>query len=977
MNKKGFTLVEIIATIVIIAVVGLIAVPGVIKSFNNSRIDSIKIQENNLVQSGDLLLDDYCKDSINKYNKDKCDMYYQELVLTDIEKENNKDFLSNEKIYKYICVDDIKSLKYYTEELKFSGNYCNGVVIYEIDKKTNMKSDSYSYIKCNDSYKTEDKNIKIEELFKNCFDEIKTEDDYNKTFTVTVKHVENDLGGMEIKPRDTFLLSNQDYENETIISIKTTLHQKNGNTYNTGLNKGGKDIELTSRIEDGVTIYDITKLPKENLIINVVYSVEKHNIVTNYFKYTPGSEREHSTQTLKQKTTLTGFTYETVSVDAPEELTEKINGQDEKYILYAAYVDENKRTLPFDNNIDIGQKDKQVELVYQRESFNIKYNNNGGTGCDKGRIKYKENFNNLCEPTRTGYDFKGWSLTNGGEILKKEEQNLNYNDLNLYAVWEAHTFKFIFKGNGNASGKTEEIICEYDKDCKLPTNGFVRPGYKFDKWYLNQTQTGTGYSENTNLKNYKTENKKIINLYAGWKAESYDITLDANGGTPSTQTVSVTYAKNYGTLPTASWTGYTFDGWFTEKTEGEEITKDTLVTITSNQRLYAKWKPVIHNITYDLGTVQYSSLGENAPTSAQYTKTTTISAPTAKGFTFKGWTLSNTSSKLNGNTLTMGNQDIKLTANWEANLSSYVTYLYNNHSSDNNLIKDNTEDENIRYYNSNPNNYVKFNGELWRMIGVFNVSNGKTTSNRIKLIRATNLIDASWDSSNSNVNGGNGEDEWSQASIKTLLNDYYYSGTTSCLYCDDANQQTCIKTCDFSKMTNDAKNMIENAVWYLGGIEFGGDESAAGDGIHTAKEAYERERQGRDKKPFCKNYASTPHCKGDYVDRTSSWTGAVGLIYASDFGFASSNKDCYDYDVAYNTKCQKNNWMLSKEGENYWTITHRHSTYYADAIHQVGSTQMGDASANGLHGVRPSVYLKNSVKVINGNGSSSSPYILK
>ena len=143
MNKKGFTLVEIIATIVIIAVVGLIAVPGVIKSFNNSRIYSIKIQENNLVQSGDLLLDDYCKDSINKYNKDKCDMYYQELVLTDIEKENNKDFLSNEKIYKYICVDDIKSLKYYTEELKFSGEPCNGVVIYEIDKKTNMKSDSY------------------------------------------------------------------------------------------------------------------------------------------------------------------------------------------------------------------------------------------------------------------------------------------------------------------------------------------------------------------------------------------------------------------------------------------------------------------------------------------------------------------------------------------------------------------------------------------------------------------------------------------------------------------------------------------------------------------------------------------------------------------------------------------------------------------------------------------------------------------
>jgi prepilin-type N-terminal cleavage/methylation domain-containing protein len=99
MNKKGFTLVEIIATIVIMAVIGLIAVPNVIKSFNNSRINSMKTQENNLVRSGDLLLEDYCKDSINEDNKDKCDMYYQELLLTDKEQENNTDFLSDEKIY--------------------------------------------------------------------------------------------------------------------------------------------------------------------------------------------------------------------------------------------------------------------------------------------------------------------------------------------------------------------------------------------------------------------------------------------------------------------------------------------------------------------------------------------------------------------------------------------------------------------------------------------------------------------------------------------------------------------------------------------------------------------------------------------------------------------------------------------------------------------------------------------------------------
>ena len=45
--------------------------------------------------------------------------------------------------------------------------------------------------------------------------------------------------------------------------------------------------------------------------------------------------------------------------------------------------------------------------------------------------------------------------------------------------------------------------------------------------------------------------------------------------------------------------------------------------------------------------------------------------------------------------------------------------------------KDNTVDENIRYYGSNPNNYVSFNNELWRIIGVF--------GNNVKLVRKDRL----------------------------------------------------------------------------------------------------------------------------------------------------------------------------------------------------------------------------------------------
>ena len=70
---------------------------------------------------------------------------------------------------------------------------------------------------------------------------------------------------------------------------------------------------------------------------------------------------------------------------------------------------------------------------------------------------------------------------------------------------------------------------------------------------------------------------------------------------------------------------------------------------------------------------------------------------------------------------------------------TYIENLYNNEilRKANDLKKDNTPDENIRYYGSNPNNYVRFNNELWRIIGVF--------GENIKLVRKDSLGVLSWD----------------------------------------------------------------------------------------------------------------------------------------------------------------------------------------------------------------------------------------
>ena len=69
----------------------------------------------------------------------------------------------------------------------------------------------------------------------------------------------------------------------------------------------------------------------------------------------------------------------------------------------------------------------------------------------------------------------------------------------------------------------------------------------------------------------------------------YTVTFNANGGSCSTASKSVISGSTYGTLPTPTRAGYTFDGWYTSATGGTKITSSTKVTATGNHTLYAHW----------------------------------------------------------------------------------------------------------------------------------------------------------------------------------------------------------------------------------------------------------------------------------------------------------------------------------------------------------------------------------------------------
>lgn len=168
-------------------------------------------------------------------------------------------------------------------------------------------------------------------------------------------------------------------------------------------------------------------------------------------------------------------------------------------------------------------------------------------------------------------------------------------------------------GTGAPSSQTKT----YGTALTLSSTKPKRTGYTFSKWNTNSGGTGTNYNAGASY----TANSGVT-LYAQWTANTYTVTFNANGGSCSTSSKSVTYDSTYGTLPTPTRTGYTFNGWYTATSGGTKITSSTTVSITSAQTLYAQWTE--HKLTVNYysnyatyGTYQDLSLSVSASTNVK------------------------------------------------------------------------------------------------------------------------------------------------------------------------------------------------------------------------------------------------------------------------------------------------------------------------------------------------------------------------
>ena len=257
--------------------------------------------------------------------------------------------------------------------------------------------------------------------------------------------------------------------------------------------------------------------------------------------------------------------------------------------------------------------------------YKLNYNLNGGNwAVGYTPTEYYQSGAEPVHPTgeklnKAGYTFLSWNDKDAGKLVGIK---------NVDAQWKANTYDVSFNANGGTVGtQTRKVTYDstYGNSGKLPTP--TLDGYTFDGWY----------DDNGNLVNDNTVVTTAANhtLCAHWTANTYTVKFDANGGAVTPEATTVTYGDLYGELPTPTLEGYTFEGWFTEKDVGTQVTKETVVTTAADHMLHAHWTRISYEVKFDAN----GGIGTCKPINVFHGDTygTFPPEPTLEGYEFAGW----------------------------------------------------------------------------------------------------------------------------------------------------------------------------------------------------------------------------------------------------------------------------------------------------------------------------------------------------
>ena len=284
-------------------------------------------------------------------------------------------------------------------------------------------------------------------------------------------------------------------------------------------------------------------------------------------------------------------------------------------------------------SLDDVESTRTLYAKWTVQNYTITFNSDGGSTPDPANkvVTFVQEYGTLPISTRTGYVFDGWWTETDGlgtQIFEDTEVTITSNQT-LYANWiPQYTITFSSQG-GSTPSPSSKVVTFGQNYATLPISD--RTGYVFDGWWTETNGSGTQIFEDAEVT--ITSNQT---LYANWIGRKYTVTFDCQGGSdPSPASKSVTYAQQYGTLPTVSRENHVFAGWWTRVNgTGTQVQASTIVSISSDRTLYAKWIPQ-YIVTFDS---RAGSTPDPVRKTVTYGQTHgTLPSVTRVGYVFEGW----------------------------------------------------------------------------------------------------------------------------------------------------------------------------------------------------------------------------------------------------------------------------------------------------------------------------------------------------
>jgi uncharacterized repeat protein (TIGR02543 family) len=309
--------------------------------------------------------------------------------------------------------------------------------------------------------------------------------------------------------------------------------------------------------------------------------------------------------------------------------------------------------------------------IWNAGSLVVTYDSKGGSSVSNGAVNSGASIAAApTAPTRAGYNFGGWSATDGGTAITFPYAHGQTANFALYALWTANTLTVTYDSKGGTSVTSGSTVT--DGSISVAPTAPTKANYTFAGWSATDGGTAVTFA----FTHGKTAN---FTLYALWTANAYVLTYVYNSADGGTRPVSANFTTG-GTrivLPTPTRTGYTFDGWYSNVALTSSIGAAGAEYSPTGSSLtpsaYAKWAPINYQVTYSATT----STGGSVPTDAtnyNIGQNVVIKGNSGSlvrtGYSFAGWTFASdgTGDLLNsGSTYTTQSASMTFYAKWSAN----------------------------------------------------------------------------------------------------------------------------------------------------------------------------------------------------------------------------------------------------------------------------------------------------------------------